>query len=82
MTFKTSDVAVCCSRPSFVSLKRRAFSIATTAWSANVSTSATCVGVNVDARFLRSRITPMIASALLRGTPRMARSVLIRSFGP
>ena len=41
MTSSTSDVAVCCSSASRVSLNRRTFSMAITAWSAKVCSSAT-----------------------------------------
>ena len=41
MTCSTSAVAVCCSSASFVSLNRRTFSIAITAWRAKVCSSAT-----------------------------------------
>ena len=40
MTLSTSAVAVCCSSASLVSLNRRTFSIAITAWSAKVCASA------------------------------------------
>ena len=40
MTCNTSAVAVCCSKASRVSVNSRAFSIAITAWSAKVRTSA------------------------------------------
>jgi hypothetical protein len=40
MTCSTSDVAVCCSSDSFVSLSSRAFLMAITAWSANVCSIA------------------------------------------
>src|SRR6516164_1261384 len=52
MTLSTSDVAVCCSKDSVRSavrwrnsLNNRAFSIAMTAWSANVVTSSICFSV-------------------------------------
>ena len=41
MTCSTSAVAVCCSSASFVSLNRRTFWIAITAWSAKVLSSST-----------------------------------------
>ena len=41
MTCNTSEVAVCCSNDSRVSVRSRAFSIAITAWSAKVLTSST-----------------------------------------
>ncbi len=40
MTCSTSPVAVCCASASLVSLNRRAFWIAITAWSANVRSSS------------------------------------------
>ena len=53
MTCSTSEVAVCCSSDSVSSCVRccsasnkRAFSIAITAWSANVVTSSICFSVN------------------------------------
>ncbi|MND06845.1 hypothetical protein D3C83_284760 [compost metagenome] len=46
MTRRISEVAVCCSSDSLVSLNKRAFSIAITAWSANASISATCLSSN------------------------------------
>ena len=58
MTFSTSEVAVCCSSASLVSLNRRTFWIAITAWSAKVWSSASClVGKETGRRCgrLRSR---------------------------
>ena len=53
MTFRISAVAVCCSSASVISalracssLNSRTFSIAITAWSAKVLSSATCLSVN------------------------------------
>ncbi len=43
ITCSTSAVAVCCSSASLVSLNRRAFWIAITAWSAKVLSSAICL---------------------------------------
>ena len=46
ITCSTSAVAVCCSSASFVSLNSRTFSMAITAWSANVcSTNGTFSGI-------------------------------------
>src|SRR6478752_10550788 len=45
MTCKTSAVAVCCSNASRVSVMRRAFSIAMTAWAAKFCNSAICLSV-------------------------------------
>ena len=53
MTWSTSEVAVCCSNDSVSSRVRccsasnsRVFSIATTAWSANVVNNAMCLSSN------------------------------------
>ena len=46
MTLRISAVAVCRSSASLVSLNRRTFSIAITAWSAKVLSSAICLSVN------------------------------------
>ena len=46
MTRRISAVAVCRSSASWVSLNRRTFSIAITAWSAKVSISVTWLSVN------------------------------------
>ena len=46
MTCNTSAVAVCCSKASRVSVKRRAFSIAMTACAAKFCNSAICLSVN------------------------------------
>jgi len=43
MTRSTSLMAVCCSRASFVSLNSRAFSMAMTAWLANVPSRVICL---------------------------------------
>ena len=46
MTPRTSAVAVCCSKASRVSVIRRAFSIAMTAWAAKFWSNAICLSVN------------------------------------
>ena len=46
ITRRISAVAVCCSSASLVSLNRRTFSIAITAWSAKVFSSAISAAVN------------------------------------
>ena len=46
MTPRISLVAVCCSNDSFSSWNSRTFSMAITAWSAKVSSSLICAGVN------------------------------------
>jgi hypothetical protein len=50
MTRRISAVAVCRSQRLLVSLKRRTFSIAITAWSAKVCSSSIWCGVNCPAR--------------------------------
>jgi hypothetical protein len=46
MTCNTSEVAVCCSNASRVSVKSRAFSIAITACAAKFCNNAICLSVN------------------------------------
>ena len=55
ITCSTSAVAVCCSSASFVSLNKRTFSIAITAWSAKVCSSATSLSLNRPGRCARPR---------------------------
>ena len=50
ITCSTSAVAVCCSSASLVSLNRRTFSIAITAWSEKDSASAISLSLNAPAR--------------------------------
>ena len=66
MTFSTSLVAVCCSSASVssrvracTSSNRRAFSMAMTAWSAKVSTSAICCSVKAGPRCAIRTIAPI-----------------------
>ena len=59
MTCSTSAVAVCCSSASWVSLKRRAFWIAITAWSANVFSSAMSFSENGRGVRRPTKIVPM-----------------------
>src|SRR5262245_13717899 len=77
MTFKTSAVAVCCSRLSVSSRllacsasNSRAFSMAMTAWSANDSTSATCLSSNGAIRVRDSLMPPMGSPFNSRGAAR------------
>ena len=77
MTCSTSDVAVCCSSDSVSSCVRccsasnnRAFSIAITAWSANVVTSSICFSVNGFTSLRTSANTPMVVPSRSSGTPR------------
>src|SRR3972149_5669892 len=66
MTFRTSLVAVCCSRASVTSRlrawsswKRRTFSMAITAWSAKVLTSSICFSENGRTSVRRIAMAPM-----------------------
>ena len=59
MTFRISAVAVCRSSASLVSLNRRTFSIAITAWSAKVLSSAICLSLNGPAHCAADAIAPM-----------------------
>ena len=58
MTPRISLVAVCCSKASFVSLNSRTFSIAMTAWSAKVWSSAICLSVKAWTSPRRIRMAP------------------------
>ena len=76
MTFKTSEVAVCCCSASVrsrvracTSSKRRRFSIAITAWSANVRTSSIRRGENSPGSGRDRTNTPSTLSFRSRGTP-------------
>ena len=68
ITFSTSAVAVCCCSASRVSLNRRTFSIAITAWSAKVSASATSLSVNSPASARRTAKQPMACPSRSSGT--------------
>ena len=74
MTRKTSEVAVCCSSDSASSRVRccsasnnRAFSIAITAWSANVVTSSICLSVKGLTAFRVNTITPIGVPSRISG---------------
>jgi hypothetical protein len=73
MTFSTSDVAVCRSSASFVSLKSRTFSIAIAAWSAKVVSNSICLSVNAFTSWRQTTITPTTASPLIIGMPSIVR---------
>src|SRR6516165_3130221 len=73
MTLSTSAVAVCCASASVVSLKRRVFSIAITAWSAKVWSSAICLSLNGFTSVRRRTIAPMLSPSRSSGTVRMER---------
>ena len=86
MTRRISLVAVCCSRASVRSAFRacssassRAFSMAMTAWSAKVSSRATCRSVKSSGSFRRSAITPTAEDPRIRGTERTARTPRLRA---
>ena len=73
MTFRISDVAVCCSSDSLVSLNSRTFSIAITAWSAKVLQQHNLLfGQGPGAR-RTTLITPMAASPRSIGMMMIAR---------
>jgi hypothetical protein len=59
ITWSTSDVAVCCSSASFVSLKSRVFSIAISAWSRKDSACAISAAPNILGRFPTSVSRPI-----------------------
>ena len=61
ITRRISAVAVCCSSASFVSLNRRTFSIAITAWSAKVSSSPICL---VEKSRSSSRLIVLVSEGL------------------
>ncbi len=61
MTRSTSAVAVCCSSDSRSSLNSRTFSMAITAWSAKVFTSAICLSVKGRTDVRSSPMTPITA---------------------
>ena len=71
MTFSTSAVADCCCRDSRSSLSNRAFSMAITAWSANVVTSSICFSVKGFTSLRVSERTPIIVPSRRSGTPRI-----------
>jgi hypothetical protein len=59
MTCSTSAVAVCCSSASLVSLNRRAFWIAITAWSAKVCSSRCSFASKARSSRRPTRIEPI-----------------------
>ena len=80
MTLSTSLVAVWYSSDSSrscvrwrSSLSSRVFSIAMTAWSAKVVTSAICFSVNGSTRERPNVMTPINASSRISGTPSIVR---------
>ena len=73
ITLSTSALAVCCCSDSRSSPTRRVFSMAMTAWSANVVTASTCFAVNGCGTVLATKITPTTSPARMSGTPSAAR---------
>ena len=73
ITFSTSAVVVCRSRASFVSLNRRTFSMAITAWAAKVWSSSTWRGANGPGSVRVTLIIPIGTPSRSIGTLRLAR---------
>ena len=74
ITCSTSAVAVCCSSASCVSLKRRAFSIAITAWSAKVCSRCTWSGSKLPGARRVTLIIPIVAPSRRSGQMTMLRN--------
>src|SRR5438132_677054 len=70
MIFRTSLMAVCCSSASRVSSKRRPFSIAIAAWSANACTSSISRSLNGRTSYRDRTTAPIPRPSLSIGTPR------------
>ena len=79
MTPRTSAVAVCCWSDSRSSLSSRVFSIAMTAWAANVPSSWTCMSLNKPALARPTVIAPMARPACSIGTASRARKPAVRA---
>src|SRR5262245_55812005 len=73
ITRRMSAVAVCCSRASFVSLNRRTFSIAITAWSANVFNSSIWASEKGSTCARATLMAPIGASSRIIGTDSTVR---------
>ena len=73
MTRRISLIAVCCSSDSLVSLNRRTFSIAITAWSAKVRSSAICLSVSGPGSRRTTLIAPITTSPRSMGITVIAR---------
>jgi hypothetical protein len=67
MTFRISAVAVWRSSASLVSLNSRAFSMATTAWSAKVCSSAISLSLKPSSRRRETPIMPRPRPSLING---------------
>ena len=83
MTRRISAVAVCCSRASVSSRFRasssvnsRTFSIAMTAWSANVCSSAICLSVKGRTTRRATEIAPIGRPSRIIGTASTVRKML------
>jgi hypothetical protein len=74
MTLSTSAVAVCCCSDSRSSFSRRVFSMAITAWSANVVASSICLSVNGRTSWRKMAIAPISSPSLSIGTRRWVRA--------
>jgi hypothetical protein len=68
ITRSTSLIAVCCSSDSFVSLNRRTFSMAITAWSAKVLSSATWESAKEPVLLRVTARAPIGSSSRIIGT--------------
>ena len=68
MTCSTSAVAVCRSSASCVSLNRRTFSIAITAWSTKACISAICLALNSPGSLRATPNAPMHSSPCMIGS--------------
>jgi len=73
MTCNTSAVAVCCSSASRVSVMRRVFSMAITAWAAKLSSKAISFGENGRASRRYPVMYPYKQSSLRNGTKSAVR---------
>src|SRR5215813_14143727 len=74
ITWRTSDVAVCCCRDSRSSLSRRVFSMAMRAWLAKFLTSSICLSVNGRTSWRYMLMVPINAPSLSIGTKTIVRT--------
>ena len=74
MTFSTSLVAVWCASASLVSLNRRAFRIAITAWSAKVASNSICRSDRRPGSGDDIEITPMATPSCINGAEAIERN--------
>ena len=73
ITFRISEVAICRSSASFVSLNKRTFSIAITAWLAKVITSSSWTKGIGPGSFQRTTMAPIGLPSRSIGTPNNRR---------